>query len=214
MPPVLPSTRSSFIRFSILIIPIPFFFSFPQTPFEKTKNLLLLHHRNVSFALLLIGVISPTRFVLYMMSQFLGSIGTSKLQSKPPFVFQRNKTIHHLLSTFKTLISWWSWSSSSSIYVYISLSLVASAVLQALLPGPLAVTPALGAGTNLGQGLFIECFTTCALILSVLFLAVEKHRATFLAPVGIGITLFAGHMFVKSNPLLSFSFFHLLTTLD
>lgn len=32
-------------------------------------------HRNVSFALLLIGVISPTRFILYAFSQFLGSIG-------------------------------------------------------------------------------------------------------------------------------------------
>lgn len=74
---------------------------------------------------------------------------------------------------------------------------MACALLSALLPGPLAVTPALGAGTNLGQGLFIECFATCALILSVLFLAVEKHRATFLAPLGIGITLFAGHMFVS-----------------
>lgn len=106
MPPVLPSTRSSFIRFSILIIPIPFFFSFPQTPFEKTKNLLLLHHRNVSFALLLIGVISPTRFVLYMMSQFLGSIGTSKLQSKPPFVFQRNNpsSLVHFQNTHLLMI--------------------------------------------------------------------------------------------------------------
>lgn len=101
---------------------------------------------NVSLALMLIGVISPTRFVLYAFAQLTGAI-------------------------------------------------VASGVLEALLPGPLAVTPALGAGTNLGQGLFIECFTTCALVLSVLFLAVEKHRATFLAPIGIGITLFAGHMF-------------------
>lgn len=101
---------------------------------------------NVSFALLLIGVVSPTRFILYVFAQFVGSI-------------------------------------------------VASALLAGLLPGPLAVTPALGAGTSLAQGVFIECFVTCALILSVLFLAVEKHRATFLAPVGIGITLFAGHLF-------------------
>ncbi|EGG08398.1 uncharacterized protein MELLADRAFT_42897 [Melampsora larici-populina 98AG31] len=101
---------------------------------------------NVSFALLLIGVVSPTRFILYVFAQFVGAI-------------------------------------------------VACALLAGLLPGPLAVTPALGAGTNLAQGVFIECFATCALILSVLFLAVEKHRATFLAPVGIGITLFAGHLF-------------------
>ncbi|EGG08399.1 uncharacterized protein MELLADRAFT_71469 [Melampsora larici-populina 98AG31] len=101
---------------------------------------------NVSLALMLIGVITPTRFVLYAIAQLTGAI-------------------------------------------------VACAVLAGLLPGQLAVTPALGAGTSLGQGLFIECFTTCGLVLSVLFLAVEKHRATFLAPVGIGIALFAGHMF-------------------
>lgn len=74
-------------------------------------------------------------------------------------------------------------------------AITASGLLVALLPGPLAVTPALGADTNAAQGVFIECFITCALVLSVLFLAVEKHRATFLAPVGIGITLFAGHLF-------------------
>ncbi|KAI7939917.1 hypothetical protein MJO28_013569 [Puccinia striiformis f. sp. tritici] len=101
---------------------------------------------NVSFALLLVGVISPERFVFYVIAQFGGAIA-------------------------------------------------ASALLEALLPGPLAVSPALGAGTSGAQGVFIECFITCALILSVLFLAVEKHRATFLAPVGIGITLFAGHLF-------------------
>lgn len=101
---------------------------------------------NVSFALMLIGVITPTRFVLYVVAQLVGAI-------------------------------------------------VASALLEGLLPGKLAVTPALGAQTSPAQGLFIECFATCGLILSVLFLAVEKHRATFLAPIGIGITLFAGHMF-------------------
>ncbi|KNZ48493.1 hypothetical protein VP01_562g5 [Puccinia sorghi] len=74
-------------------------------------------------------------------------------------------------------------------------SIAACAVLQALLPGPLVVSTTLGAGTTAAQGLFIEVFITCALVLSVLFLAVEKHKATFLAPVGIGITLFAGHLF-------------------
>ncbi|PLW21752.1 hypothetical protein PCANC_02935 [Puccinia coronata f. sp. avenae] len=101
---------------------------------------------NVSFALLLVGVISPARFFVYVIAQFAGAI-------------------------------------------------TASGLLEILLPGPLAVTPALGADTHPAQGVFIEAFITCALILSVLFLAVEKHRATFLAPLGIGITLFAGHLF-------------------
>lgn len=91
---------------------------------------------------------------------------------------------------------------------------VASALLQALIPGPLAVTPSLGANTNLSQGLFIEAFITCALVLSVLFLAVEKHRATYLAPIGIGITLFAGHLFVESPPVVFFTLFPLPTPSD
>lgn len=74
---------------------------------------------------------------------------------------------------------------------------VASGLLKLLLPGPLTITPALGAGTTQVQGVFIEAFITAALVLSVLFLACEKHKSTFLAPVGIGLTLLAGHLFVS-----------------
>ncbi|KAF9501346.1 hypothetical protein BDN71DRAFT_1438863 [Pleurotus eryngii] len=38
-------------------------------------------------------------------------------------------------------------------------------------------------------------FITAALVLSVLILAAEKHVATLFAPVGVGLTLFAGHLF-------------------
>ncbi|KAI9615173.1 hypothetical protein H4Q26_011714 [Puccinia striiformis f. sp. tritici PST-130] len=101
---------------------------------------------NVSLALLLTGVITPTRFILYVGAQ-------------------------------------------------LSASLVASSILKKLLPGPMSVVPNLAVGTSIKQGLLIEAFITCALVLSVLFLAVEKHRATYLAPVGISITLFACHLF-------------------
>ncbi|KNZ63503.1 hypothetical protein VP01_1135g6 [Puccinia sorghi] len=74
-------------------------------------------------------------------------------------------------------------------------AIVASGLLKLLLPGPLTITPALGAGTTQVQGVFIEAFITAALVLSVLFLACEKHKSTFLAPVGIGLTLLAGHLF-------------------
>jgi len=43
-------------------------------------------------------------------------------------------------------------------------------------------------------GLFLEMFGTCLLIFSVFMLAVEKHKATFVAPVGIGLALFVGHL--------------------
>jgi len=37
-------------------------------------------------------------------------------------------------------------------------------------------------------------FLTAQLVLSVFMLAVEKHEATFLAPIGIGLTLFVDHL--------------------
>lgn len=49
--------------------------------------------------------------------------------------------------------------------------IVAAALLDALTPGPLAVSCSLGNGTNRTQGMFIEMFTTAALVLSVLMLA-------------------------------------------
>lgn len=67
-------------------------------------------------------------------------------------------------------------------------------LLSVRVPCP-AVSGARLIGTSRAQGLFIEAFTTCALVLSVLFLAVEKHRGTYLAPIGISMTLFSCHLF-------------------
>merc|ERR1711862_402660 len=50
------------------------------------------------------------------------------------------------------------------------------------------------AGVSHTRGLFIEMFLTAQLVLAVLILAVEKHKSTFLAPVGIGLALFVIHM--------------------
>lgn len=50
-------------------------------------------------------------------------------------------------------------------------AIVASAILDGLTPGPLMVGVSLGAGTRPVQGLFIEMFTTSALVLSILMLA-------------------------------------------
>jgi len=72
--------------------------------------------------------------------------------------------------------------------------IAASALLLALVPAPLVVSTALGAGVNSAQGVFIEAILTSALVLAVLMLAAEKHNSTMLAPVGIGLTLFAGQL--------------------
>jgi len=72
--------------------------------------------------------------------------------------------------------------------------IVASALLLALLPGDLVVTPSPSQGVNTAQAVFIEAILTAALVLAVLMLAAEKHRSTPFAPIGIGLTLFACHL--------------------
>ncbi|CCX05534.1 Similar to Aquaporin-1; acc. no. P0CD92 [Pyronema omphalodes CBS 100304] len=66
----------------------------------------------------------------------------------------------------------------------------AAAIVSALLPVPLSVGTTLSPDTNKAQGLFIEAFVTFELVFTVFMLAAEKHRATFLAPIGIGIIFF------------------------
>lgn len=73
-------------------------------------------------------------------------------------------------------------------------AIAAAAVTDGLIPGPLLVANSLGNGASIAQGLFIEMFFTAQLVLTVYFLAVEKHRSTFLAPIGIGISVFIAHI--------------------
>jgi hypothetical protein len=56
------------------------------------------------------------------------------------------------------------------------------------------VRTTLGGGTSIAQGLFIEMFLTSLLMLAILFLAAEKHKATFIAPIGIGLALFVAEL--------------------
>ncbi|KAG9017730.1 Aquaporin-4 [Tulasnella sp. JGI-2019a] len=88
-------------------------------------------------------------------------------------------------------------SASMGLSLLISLAggIAAAAVLQALLPGPLASNTTPGGKTSDVQAIFIEMFITAALVLAVLMLAAEKHRSTPLAPIDIGLTLFACHLF-------------------
>ncbi|KAK8111594.1 aquaporin [Apiospora kogelbergensis] len=72
--------------------------------------------------------------------------------------------------------------------------IAASAVIYGLLPGPLNIRTNLGGGTTVVQGLFIEMFLTAELVFAIFMLAAEKHKATFIAPVGIGISLFIAEL--------------------
>lgn len=73
-------------------------------------------------------------------------------------------------------------------------ALAAAGVVKALFPGPMAVTTALSKDTNIAQGLFIEMFLTAQLVFTIIMLAAEKHKGTFLAPVGIGLSLFIAEL--------------------
>jgi len=44
------------------------------------------------------------------------------------------------------------------------------------------------------QGLFIEMFLTSQLVITIFLLAAEKHKGTFLAPIGIGLSLFIAEL--------------------
>ncbi|PHH74608.1 hypothetical protein CDD82_4869 [Ophiocordyceps australis] len=88
--------------------------------------------------------------------------------------------------------------------------IAAAAVVDGLLPGPLTVANKLSNGTSIVQGVFLEMFLTAQLVLCVYMLAVEKHRATFLAPLGIGMSVFIAHIALTNytgtsiNPARSF----------
>lgn len=72
--------------------------------------------------------------------------------------------------------------------------MVAAALVLCMFPGKLSVQTKLTGGTSIAQGLFIEMFLTAELVLTVLFLAAEKSKATFIAPVGIGLALFVAEL--------------------
>lgn len=77
--------------------------------------------------------------------------------------------------------------------------IAAAGVVAVLFPGPLNVKTALRPGTSIAQGLFIEMFLTAQLVFTIFMLAAEKHKATFIAPVGIGLSLFIAELSGKSH---------------
>ncbi|EFQ91930.1 hypothetical protein P3342_009511 [Pyrenophora teres f. teres] len=72
--------------------------------------------------------------------------------------------------------------------------IAAAAVVSAILPGPLNASTTLQAGMTPAQGVFLEMFMTSLLVFTIFMLAAEKHKATFLAPIGIGLSLFVAEL--------------------
>ncbi|KAG9560744.1 aquaporin, partial [Aureobasidium melanogenum] len=72
--------------------------------------------------------------------------------------------------------------------------ITAAALVSCMFPGYLNVRTTLGGGTTIVQGLFIEMFLTAQLVFTIFMLAAEKHKGTFIAPVGIGLSLFIAEL--------------------
>lgn len=73
--------------------------------------------------------------------------------------------------------------------------IAASGLVVGLLPGNgIAATTGLGDDISVVRGLFLELFLTAELVFVIFMLAIEKHRATAVAPVGVGLALFIAEM--------------------
>lgn len=73
-------------------------------------------------------------------------------------------------------------------------SCLASVLVRALFPTRLNVRTTLSADTSKARGVFIEAILTAELVFTIFMLAKEKHRATYMAPVGIGLSLFIAEL--------------------
>lgn len=72
--------------------------------------------------------------------------------------------------------------------------IAAAGLAACMFPTALNVSTTLAPGVNLAQGCFIEAILTFELVFTIFMLAAEKHRATFVAPVGIGLALFIAEL--------------------
>ena len=72
--------------------------------------------------------------------------------------------------------------------------MVAAGLVKCMFPGPMRVETTLQNGTSIAQGVFIEMLLTVELVITVLFLAAEKQKSTFIAPVAIGLSLFVAEL--------------------
>ncbi|ORY14145.1 aquaporin-like protein [Clohesyomyces aquaticus] len=73
-------------------------------------------------------------------------------------------------------------------------SIFSSYLVSVLFPTKLNVRTTLSADTTLARGVFIEAVLTAELVFTIFMLAKEKHKATFIAPVGIGLALFIAEL--------------------
>ncbi|KAI9745027.1 MAG: hypothetical protein M1818_001305 [Claussenomyces sp. TS43310] len=89
-----------------------------------------------------------------------------------------------------------------SVFIFVAqiiAGIAAAGLAEGLVPeSSVMFDVALSPTTSIVRGLFLEVFCTAQLIFAVLMLAAEKTKATFLAPIGIGLSLFVA-MLVSLN---------------
>ncbi|KAF7881985.1 uncharacterized protein EAF02_006673 [Botrytis sinoallii] len=72
---------------------------------------------------------------------------------------------------------------------------LAAAAVKGIIPGDdILFAVSLGPGVTDVQGLFMELLLTFMLVFTILMLVAEKTKSTFVAPIGIGFSLFVGHL--------------------
>jgi aquaporin related protein len=93
-------------------------------------------------------------------------------------------------------------------------SIVAAALVSVLFTGGLNVSTTLSTTTTLAQGTIIEMLLTMQLVFTIFMLAAEKHTGNFIAPVGIGLSLFIAELTGKIQIFKSGIKAHKLTDTD
>ncbi|TKA71150.1 hypothetical protein B0A55_08249 [Friedmanniomyces simplex] len=79
--------------------------------------------------------------------------------------------------------------------VQIIAAMCAAGVTSVIIPGDIKlVQTTLTPGMSAAQGVFLEMFLTAQLVFTVLMLAAEKSKDTFIAPIGIGLSLFVAEV--------------------
>lgn len=73
-------------------------------------------------------------------------------------------------------------------------AIAAAGLVSGLLPGSLQAENALASGATTIQGLILETLLTAELVMTIIMLAVEKSRTSFIAPLAIGLALFIAHL--------------------
>jgi MIP family channel proteins len=87
------------------------------------------------------------------------------------------------------------WSRGACIAVSQMLAgMTAAGLVSCVFPGELRAETLLGSGTSIVRGFFIEALLSAAFVFSVFMLAAEKHKGTFIAPIGIGLALFVAQL--------------------